>query len=48
LTVLDASTEPPEDAMSFQRFDAGEFLLFLHPAIKSLPKPNVGITGRKG
>jgi hypothetical protein len=38
LTVLVASTDPPEDGMSFQRFDAGEFLVFLHPAIMRLPE----------
>src|SRR5712692_6496022 len=30
-------TDLPRRALDFQRFDAGEFLLFLHPAIRTLP-----------
>ncbi len=38
LTLLEASTDPPEDALSFRPVDAGDFLLFLHPALRTLPE----------
>ena len=37
LTVLHASTNPPERALEFRRIEAGGFLLFLHPGIRRLP-----------
>ena len=38
LAVLDASVDPPAMALDFRRVEAGEFLLFMHPAIKTLPR----------
>jgi hypothetical protein len=37
LTLLDASTEPPDRVLEYRRIDTGDFLLFLHPAIRRLP-----------
>ncbi len=37
LTLLEASTEPPDRALEYRRIQADEFLLFLHPAIRRLP-----------
>lgn len=37
LTILDASLDPPHDALDYRRFDQGPFTLFLHPNIHSLP-----------
>ena len=48
LTLLEASTEPPEEALSFQRFAAPGFLLFLHPRVRTLPEfLQVEIRGRR-
>jgi hypothetical protein len=38
LTVLEASTEPPPDALEYQRVQTGRFLLFLDPSIRRLPR----------
>jgi hypothetical protein len=37
LAFLDASVDPPARAFDFRRAEAGDFLLFLHPALKTLP-----------
>ena len=48
LTVLHASCDPPPRALEFRRLDAGNFLLFLHPAIGSLPSVlQLGLKGRR-
>ncbi len=38
LALLEAWVDPPPGALDFRRVVAGEFLLFLHPAIKALPE----------
>ena len=38
LAVLEASVDPPPRALDFRRVEAGDFLLFLHPALKALPE----------
>ncbi len=48
LAVLDASVDPPPRALDFRRVEAGEFLVFLHPAIKTLPgELAVALRGRR-
>src|SRR5713226_2346196 len=48
LALLDASVDPPAGALRFRRVDAGEFLLFLHPAIQTLPaRLDVALRGRR-
>lgn len=48
LTVLHASCDPPPRALEFRRVDAGDFLLFVHPAIRSLPHVlQVALRGRR-
>ena len=37
LAVLEASVDPPPQALDFRRVEAAGFLLFLHPALKILP-----------
>ena len=37
LAVLQASVDPPPRALDFRRVEAGDFLLFLHPALQRLP-----------
>jgi hypothetical protein len=47
LTLLDASTEPPARALEFRRLEAGGFLLFLHPSIRTLPEElHIDVRGR--
>ena len=38
LALLKASVDPPPRALDFRRVEAGEFLLFMHPAFKRLPE----------
>jgi hypothetical protein len=38
LTLLRASLDPPPRALEFRRIVLPEFLLFLHPDMRSLPK----------
>ena len=38
LAVLEASVDPPPRALDFRRVEAGGFLLFVHPALTTLPK----------
>ena len=38
LALLEASVDPPPGALDFRRVEAGTFLLFMHPAIKTLPE----------
>ena len=38
LALVDASVDPPPGALDFRRVEAGEFLLFMHPAFKTLPE----------
>ena len=38
LAVLEASVDPPPRALDFRRVEAEDFLLFLHPALKTLPE----------
>ena len=38
LAFLQASVDPPARALDFRRVEAGDFLLFLHPALKTLPE----------
>ena len=48
LTVLRASCDPPPRALEFQRLDAGAFLVFLHPAIRELPRElEIEVRGRR-
>ena len=37
LAFLEASVDPPPRALDFRRVEAGDFLLFMHPALKTLP-----------
>lgn len=37
LTILDASLDPPPDALDYRRFDHDPFILFFHPNMHSLP-----------
>jgi hypothetical protein len=37
LAFLRASVDPPPRALDFRRVEAGDFLLFLHPAFTTLP-----------
>jgi hypothetical protein len=37
LAFLQASVDPPPRALDFRRAGAGDFLLFLHPALPALP-----------
>jgi len=37
LVLLEASVDPPHRALDFRRVQAGDFLLFLAPALKTLP-----------
>jgi hypothetical protein len=37
LALLEASVDPPPRALDFRRVEAGGFLLFLAPALKTLP-----------
>ena len=38
LVFLEASVDPSPRALDFRRVEAGDFLLFLHPALKTFPK----------
>ena len=38
LAVLEASVDPPPRALDFRRVEAGDLLLFLHPALKTPPE----------
>ena len=38
LAVLEASVDPPPRALDFRRVEAGDFLLFLHPGLTTLPE----------
>jgi len=38
LAVLEASVDPPPRALDFRRVEAGDFLLFMHPPLKTLPE----------
>ena len=38
LAVLEASVDPPPRALDFRRVEAGDLLLFLHPALTTLPE----------
>lgn len=38
LAVLEASVDPPLGALDFRRVEAAGFLLFMHPAFKTLPE----------
>ena len=38
LEVLEASTEPPPDALDYRRVQADRFLLFLDPSLRQLPR----------
>jgi hypothetical protein len=38
LAFLQASVDPPPRALEFRRVEAGDFLLFLAPALKTLPE----------
>lgn len=38
LALLEASVDPPPRALDFRRVDAGDFLLFMHPALKTFPE----------
>lgn len=38
LTLLKAACDPPAGALEYRRVDAGDFLLFLHPAIRRPPR----------
>jgi len=46
LTTLRASTEPPADALDYQRFETKGFLLFLPPRIKPPFELHVEVRGR--
>jgi hypothetical protein len=38
LALLEASVDPPPRALEFRRIQAENFLLFIHPALKTLPE----------
>jgi hypothetical protein len=38
LAFLQASVDPPARALDFRRVEAGDFLLFVHPALQTLPE----------
>lgn len=38
LALLEASVDPPPRALEFRRVEAGDFLLFMHPALNTLPE----------
>ena len=38
LAVLEASVDPPPRALDFRWVEAGDLLLFLHPALTTLPE----------
>jgi hypothetical protein len=38
LALLVASVDPPVDALDFRRVETAGFLLFMHPAFKTLPE----------
>jgi len=38
LAFLQASVDPPARALDFRRVEAGDFLLFLHPALTTFPE----------
>ena len=37
IALLEASVDPPPGTLDFRRVEAWDFLLFLHPALKTLP-----------
>ena len=48
LAVLEASVDPPARALEYRRVEAAGFLLFMHPAIKTLPEELVvALRGRR-
>ncbi|MDP9300668.1 MAG: hypothetical protein M3P43_07215, partial [Actinomycetota bacterium] len=48
LTMLRASCDPPPRVLEFRRIDAGAFLVFLHPAIRGLPRElELEVRGRR-
>lgn len=48
LTTLETSCDPPPRALEFRRLNAGEFLLFLHPALRKLPTElSIEVIGRR-
>jgi hypothetical protein len=48
LALLEASVDPPPRALDFRRVEAGDFLLLLHPALKTLPEElHVALRGRR-
>lgn len=48
LAMLNASVDPPPRTLDFLRVEAGEFLLFMHPAITTLPTELVvALRGRR-
>jgi hypothetical protein len=40
------STEPPEDALDYQRFETRGFLLFLQPGVRPPRELHVAVVGR--
>ena len=38
LTLLDASTDPPDRVLEFSRVQTEGFVLFLHPSLRRLPE----------
>lgn len=38
LAFLEASVDPPPRALDFRRVEAGDFLLFMHPALQTFPE----------
>ena len=38
LALLEASVDPPPRALDFRRVEAAEILIFMHPALKTLPE----------
>jgi len=49
LTLLRASVDPPAKALEYRRVELSEFLLFLHPDLRSLPDELwVELHGKRG
>jgi len=46
IRTLEVTTEPPEDALEYQRFETKGFLLFLQPGVRPPRELHVDVVGR--
>jgi hypothetical protein len=46
MRTLEVMTEPPDDALEYQRFETKGFLLFLEPGVRPPRELHVGVVGR--